>query len=132
MSQELVTQILNIASIKLDGGTQCRVSVDKELICEYAALMRAGVHFPPIRVWFDGSSYWLSDGFQRLSAAIAIGRDTITADVQLGALEDARWDSCSSNASHGARRTKPDVDNAIRKALAHPNSTHLSNVQIAK
>lgn len=51
-----------LSSLRRDGETQHRAALDVEIIEEYAALMAEGVAFPPLRVWFDGEEYWLSDG----------------------------------------------------------------------
>jgi hypothetical protein len=55
--------------------------------------MKDGTTFPPIRVWWDGSSYWLSDGFQRLAAAKQAGITEITCKIPEGSLTEAQWDS---------------------------------------
>jgi len=130
---ELVSiELLEISKIRVDGGTQCRVNIDRSAIIEYAELMRSGTVFPPVRTWFDGQDYWLVDGFQRLSAAREIGTVLIAAEVLCGSLEDARWDSYAANATHGVRRTKADIEAVVRRALEHPKSHLFSNVQIAR
>jgi hypothetical protein len=108
------------------------VSVDPDVIDEYANLIRNGIVFPPVRVWFDGNSYWLSDGFQRIAASEQEGITTIAAEITDGTLDDAKWDSYTSNSCHGLRRSKLDTELAIKRALAHPNAATMSNVQIAK
>jgi hypothetical protein len=57
------TQLILISSIRRDGETQHRTAANPGVVVEYSELMRAGVVFPPIRVWWDGSEFWLSDGF---------------------------------------------------------------------
>jgi hypothetical protein len=123
---------LPVASIRKDGQTQHRIETNSGLIAEYAELMLDGAVFPPLRVWWDGSDYWLSDGFQRLAAAESLGAPEIEAEVRHGSLLDAQWDSYSANAVHGARRTAAETRNIIQLALLHPNAKALTNVQIAK
>lgn len=123
---------LDIASIRRDGGTQVRANLSGATIREYAAQMEAGDLFPPITVWYDGTSYWLSDGFQRAAAAEQIGRTSILAEVRRGSLSDARWSSYAANSRHGIRRSKEDILNAMRHALAHSNARMLSHNQLAK
>jgi len=94
--------------------------------------MEAGDLFPPVTVWYDGVSYWLSDGFQRVAAAELIGRTSILAEIRRGSLSDARWSSYAANSRHGIRRGKEDILNAIRHALEHSNARMLSHNQIAK
>src|SRR5580704_16667369 len=79
-------ELLEIARIRVDGNTQGRIHVDEAVAFEYAELMKANVEFPPVRVWFDGEHYWLSDGFQRLEAANSIGKRHVAAEVLFGTL----------------------------------------------
>ncbi len=123
---------LEIASIRRDGGTQVRANLSRNTIREYAVQMEAGDVFPPVTVWYDGSSYWLSDGFQRVAAAEQVGRVSILAEIRRGSLGDARWSSYAANSRHGIRRGKEDILNAIRHALEHSNARMLSHNQIAK
>lgn len=123
---------LDIASIRRDGGTQVRANLSEHTIREYAAQMEAGDLFPPITVWYDGASYWLSDGFQRVAAAEHTGRTSILAEIRRGSLGDARWSSYAANSRHGIRRSKQDILNAMRHALEHSNARMLSHNQLAK
>jgi adenylylsulfate kinase len=135
MTPKIVTtaiRMLEISKIRTDGGTQSRLSLDLAVVQEYSELMEVGVEFPPVRTWFDGSEYWLVDGFHRVAAAMRIGGLKLSAEVHSGSLDDARWDSFSANSTHGIRRTAADIEAVIRQALGHPNSRHLSNNQIAQ
>jgi hypothetical protein len=123
---------LAIADIRRDGGTQCRVSLDDTTILKYQEQMASGTQFPPIQVWFDGVSYWVSDGFQRIAATERAGIKQIVAEIRSGSREDAQWDSYSCNATHGLPRTTADVKIAVTRAPTHPNCAKLSNAQIAK
>ena len=123
---------LEIATIRRDGGTQSRKTLSADVIREYADQMQVDEVFPPVIVWFDGDSYWLSDGSQRVAAAELFGRTTILAEVRRGTLSDARWSSYGANSRHGMRRTTDDIVAAIRNALGHANSMALSHNRIAK
>lgn len=124
--------LLEIRRIRRDGDTQGRVSQGHVTIKEYAELMKMGVEFPPVRTWFDGDVYWLSDGFRRLAAAESIGVDKIAATVLCGTVEDARWDSYAANSSHGLRRTGADVAAIVKRALEHPRGSQLSNRDLGR
>jgi hypothetical protein len=126
------TRYLPISAIRKDGQTQHRVAINLSIIAEYASLMREGVVFPPVRVWWDGVNYWLSDGFQRVAAAETAGRTQIAAEVFHGSLSDAQWDSYAANATHGSPRGSAETQAVIRLAFQHSNSAKLSNVEIAK
>jgi hypothetical protein len=84
---------LPIGEIRRDGGTQNRVHLNQSIILEYAQLMDLGACFPPVTVWYDGTSYWLVDGFHRVAAAEKCGRETVDAEIKCGSLGDALWSS---------------------------------------
>jgi ParB-like chromosome segregation protein Spo0J len=130
LPREFIT--LDIHRIRRDGDTQGRVALSESVIREYSDLMRMGVEFPPVRTWFDGDAYWLSDGFQRVAAAELVGLKVISAEVVRGTLEEARWDSYAANSSHGLRRSRADIEVIIRRALEHPKGSHLSNRELAR
>ncbi len=121
-----------VVAIRRDGHTQHRLATHERLIKEFSALMLAGVLFPPVRVWWDGDAYWLSDGFRRVAAAERAGLQDILAEIRPGSLDDARWDSYAANATHGVRRTTCETRTVIRLALQHPNASRLSTVELAR
>jgi hypothetical protein len=94
--------------------------------------MEEGVVFPPVRVWFDNSHYWLSDGFHRLAAAARIGLSRFPAYICDGSLSDALWDSYSANSLNGRARSAAERKAIILGALVHPDSAGMSNVQLAR
>ena len=109
---------LPLDAIRLDGGTQPRAAIDAETVREYAERMKAGDHFPPVQVYFDGTDHWLSDGFHRVKAAAEAGQTTIQAEVWEGTRDDAFWMSLGANKDHGLRRTNDDKARAVKAALA--------------
>ena len=127
-----VSQWLETRQIRRDGGTQARARLAESVVKEYAAKMADGIVFPPVTVWFDGEFYWLSDGFHRLAAQERLDRPSILAEVLAGTLSDALWASCSSNSTHGARRSSDDIKAALVRATQHPNALRLSNREIAR
>ena len=121
---------LPLDAIRLDGGTQPRASIDPETVREYAERMRAGDHFPPVQVYFDGTDHWLSDGFHRVKAAREAGLAAIQADVWEGTRDDAFWMSLGANKAHGLPRTNADKARVVKAALqARPG---MSDSQIAE
>jgi transposase-like protein len=121
-----------IRSIRVDGETQGLVAVDPKVIDEYVGHFREGAEFPPVRVWFDGTECWLSDGFQRVEAAKRAGLESIRAEVLYGCLSDAQWDSYGANSKHGSRRTSEDAKAILGRALCHSRSSQMSNYELAK
>ena len=124
--------LLNLRSIRIDGGTQSRAELNHATVDEYSEAMLEGDTFPPIVVFFDGSSYWLADGFHRYFGADHAGMTEIQAEVLHGTQQDAQLFSFSVNAAHGLRRTNADKRKAVMGALQHPVSGQWSDRQIAK
>ena len=110
-------QRLNVDSVRLDGGTQPRAMLDGAVIAEYAEAMEDGKQFPPVTVFYDGSSYWLADGFHRVNAALQIGRGYVEAQIITGTQRDAVLYSVGANAAHGLRRSNADKRRAVERLL---------------
>ena len=108
---------VSIERIRLDGGTQVRVEIDPDVVADYAERIRAGDQFPPVRQVFDGESYWLIDGHQRIAAYLKLGRKTVPAQVTMGTLEEAIWESLAANRTNGQRLTNADKSKAVTTAL---------------
>jgi hypothetical protein len=124
-------QELNIADIRIDGGTQIRKQLNQDKVDEYAQQMEDGVVFPPITVFFDGSSYWLASGFHRLFGEKKRGSSTIKAVVKNGTIEDATLFALGDN-KHGLNMTAEDYRRSIEIMLKHPKWGEWSNIKIAE
>lgn len=127
-----MSEVIKIARIIRDGGTQSRIGYNVNVVNEYADRMKDGDQFPPVELVFDGTNYYLYDGFHRVAAAENIGRTEIAAHVVQGTLQDAQWQSCRANATHGLRRNSEDKQRAIVAALKHPFAVNKSDHQIAR
>lgn len=123
---------LNLLTIKIDGGTQARVSLNQDVVKEYAESMREGDIFPPVTVFFDGSDYWLADGFHRYFATKANAFTSIEAEVKNGTLDDATLFAFSANSKRGLSMTFEDNRNIIYAMLRHPEWSKWTNTAIAK
>jgi uncharacterized ParB-like nuclease family protein len=121
-----------IASINMDGGTQPRAAIDFDVVEEYALALATGAAFPPAVVYFDGSTYWLADGFHRTHAHKAAGRQSIECDVRQGTRRDAILFSVGANASHGMRRTNEDKRRAVLALLNDPEWAGWSDGEISR
>ncbi len=111
------TQELLLETINIQGGTQTRVKTTDEAIEAYADEMNQGTVFPPIVVYYDGSTHWLADGFHRYLAAKRISRPAILAEVHAGGRTDALRHALGANATNGVYRTNADKRNAVEIAL---------------
>jgi len=110
--------ILLIEQICMDGGTQSRAQLDWIAIDEYSKAMAAGDTFPPIIVFYDGTAYWLADGFHRVRAAEGAHLDSVAADIRQGTRRDAILYSVGANSDHGVRRTNRDKRHAVEMLLS--------------
>jgi len=122
---------LPISRIRLDGGTQPRAAIHLQTVSDYMNDMANGAEFPPVDVFYDGSSYWLADGFHRIKAAEKSGRNEIACELHQGTQQDAQWYSFGANKGNGLRRTNQDKQRVVKAALQHPDGAGLSDGQIA-
>lgn len=99
---------LNLSKITVDESIQPRTQLNETVIAEYSEAMQTGAQFPPVVVFYDGSKYWLADGFHRVQAKKAIGGRKILAEVISGARRNAMLYSVGANAIHGLQRTNTD------------------------
>lgn len=111
------SQTLAIDLIDIYGGTQTRVATNDDAIESYAEEMKRGAEFPPVTIFYDGSKYWLADGFHRLLAVKRNGGTEITADVQPGSRIDALKHALGANATNGLYRTNADKRNVAEIAV---------------
>lgn len=122
--------ILKIDQIRRDGATQPRAAIDFETVFDYMDAMVDGAEFPPVTVFYDGTDYWLADGFHRVKAREQGGFDEIACEVHQGTQQDAQWYSFAANKTNGLRRTNDDKQRAVKAALTHPQGVGLSDRQI--
>lgn len=108
---------LKLSDIQTNGGTQSRVQLDWIAIDEYAKAMLDGAQFPPVVVFYDGTDYWLADGFHRVEAAKYANLIEIAVDVRQGTKRDAILYSVGANADYGVRRTNADKRTATLMLL---------------
>jgi hypothetical protein len=68
-------------------------------------------------VYFDGTTYWLADGFHRFLATKRNGQSEISAEVQPGGRTEALRHALGANSLNGVYRTNGDKRNAVEIAL---------------
>jgi len=123
---------LELASIRVDGGTQSRLELNQEVVTEYAEHMAEGHKFPAVIVFQDGANYWLADGFHRYFATKKNKGKTISADVQVGTQEEAILFSFTANINRGLRMTSADKRNIVIRMLTNPTWGGWTDVAIAR
>ena len=139
-------RVLDLESLRLDGGTQPRERLDDETLEEYVTRMQAGEDaqrrtrvldpdgqpWPSLVVFQDGDTYWLADGFHRAEAAQRAGITQFQARVHRGTQRDAIKHSLGVNATHGKRRTNEDKRRAVERALLDEEWSLFSDNKIAQ
>ena len=123
---------ISIDAIRRNGGTQVRAQTDWLVVDEYVHAMKEGATFPPIVVFFDGSTHWLADGFHRVEAAERAGLTELAADVRRGVQRDAVLFACGANAAHGLRRTNADKRRSVETLLRDEEWGKWSDREIAR
>ena len=123
---------LKLAAIRIDGGTQARVALDQATVIEYSENMKEGDKFPVMIVFYDGSNYWLADGFHRYFARKANGELEAEFDVKEGTQRDAQLYSFSANGVRGLKLTAEDIRAIVTRMLQDEEWKGWSDTQIAK
>ena len=123
---------IEISAIRIDGGTQARLKLDQDVVKEYAECMKDGDKFPPVIVFYDGSEYWLANGFHRYFATKSNGELEIECEVKQGTLDDAVLYAFSADGRQGLSRSAEDNRNIIIRMIQHPVWGKWSNAEIAK
>lgn len=125
-------QMVAISQIRMDGGTQPRAAMDEGKVAEYATEMQEGADFPAVTLFYDGSQYWLADGFHRVNGAIQAMRLLIKAEIHQGTQRDAILYSVGANDNHGLKRSNEDKRRAVARLLNDEEWGKWSNHEIAR
>jgi len=123
---------INLKSIRIDGGTQSRVSINEDAVASYAEAMTEGATLPPVVVFRDGADDWLADGFHRFHAHNRIGAVSIEADIHAGTQRDAVLYSVGANGKHGMPPSNADKRQAVMTLLNDAEWSVWSDRDIAK
>lgn len=130
MKQEI--DLIPLYSVRINGGTQSRIELNQATISEYTEAIRTFVELPPVIIFFDGSNFWLADGFHRYFAHKSAGAMEIAAEIHEGTNRDAVLYSVGANSSHGLRRTNEDKRRAVMMLLNDSEWAMWSDREIAK
>ncbi len=123
---------LLLTQIKCNGGTQSRAFMDATAIDAYADDMKEGAQFPPVVVFYDGTDYWMADGFHRWNAAKKAGLTEIDADIRQGDKRAAILYSVGANSISQVNRTIADKRRAVMVLLEDAEWSQWSDNAIAK
>lgn len=122
----------SLNDIRIDGGTQSRKLIDQNLVYQYLECMKDGDEFPLMEAIYDGSTFWLTDGFHRYHAYKLQGTKEVLLKYSGGTQQDAQVVSFGANGRHGKPRTNEDKHNAVMQALEHPLTKDKTTYEIAK
>lgn len=111
------TEDIPLKRIRLDGGTQPRVKIDQDTVADHKAGYELGEERPALDVFWDGTDYWLADGFHRWHGANQAKLEDHTCIVHQGTQRDAILFSVGANGKHGLRRTNEDKRKAVETLL---------------
>lgn len=125
-------QVLEISAIRQDEQIQPRQALNKAVVTEYSFAMKQGDEFPPIIVFYDGSKYWLADGYHRIAAAQVNGDLEIIAERKSGSRRDAILYAVGANSTHGLRRTNADKRRVVERLLQDLEWCQMSDNAIAQ
>lgn len=123
---------LALSAITVSVDCQPRMTMNPEVVDEYATAMGEGVSLPPLIVFRDNGTHWLADGFHRFAAARKAGLAEIDCDVFDGDQRDAILYSVGANADHGLRRSNLDKRRAVETLLNDPEWSQWSDREIAR
>lgn len=124
--------MIELSKIRIDGGTQARVELNQDAVADYAEAYKSGVAMPAVTVFYDGSTYWLADGFHRFFGAKQAGLTSIFEDIIPGTQREAVLFSLTANSKHGLRRTNADKRKAVETLLADAEWAKWSDSEIGK
>lgn len=109
--------LLEIERIVTDAGTQTRAGINQDAVDSYAEAYENGDKLPDIDVFYDGETYYLSNGFHRRLAAIKNGKSKIGANVRNGGRREAFAYGLGCNSDNGLYRSNADKRHAIQMAF---------------
>jgi hypothetical protein len=125
-------KMVKLEDIRIDGGTQFRDQINQDVVKDYGEKMIDGAKFPPIKATFDGTAYWLYDGFHRYFAAHDKGFRDIEVDYKPGTQEDAQDLALKANNEHGLQRNNATKRKVVEAALSMERHASKSDREIAK
>lgn len=122
---------IKISSITLDNEIQSRCQIYDDVVKRYAEAMRQDDEFPPVIVFYNGSKFWLADGFHRFYAKKIVGKLEILADVWQGNHQDALLHSTGANLDSELKLTEADLHKNVYKLIDHPEWWKLSDKEVS-
>lgn len=124
-------KVLQLSDLRMDA-TQVRKATSEEPIARYIERYKNKESMDPIDVCFDGTTYWLADGFHRVAAVTRMGGKSMRATVHDGGRVEAWRMGCEKNNRHGLPRSNEDKRYAVGVCLEDPEWREWSDRAIAE
>lgn len=127
--------LFDLTLITNSADTQHRVGLNMAKVAEYAADMRESIDgFPAVWLVEDAaeSRYWIARGHHRIAAAKQAGLAAFPARVYTGTQRDAILLGAGSNAEHGYKRSRDDLQHELDMFLLDDEWVKWSDGYIAK
>jgi hypothetical protein len=128
-----LTKSLPIDLLRIDAGTQSRVSINQDVVEDYAELIaQANGDWPfgTIEVFHDGNHYMVADGFHRTLAAVKAKRSSVPCNVHKGTAKDALIFGMTANDKQGMRMTRADKRHCVEWLL--DNDPKMTQAEVAE
>lgn len=120
---------LKIKDIIRQKSFMIRESLDKQLVAQYKEEYEIIIKLAPISVYDTPNGFYLVDGFHRITAGEQLGKESISAVVTRGSVQDAHAAACLANLKHGKPLTKNERIHAIKSFIKI--RVEWSNVKLA-
>lgn len=125
-------QEIDLSLLTADLSLYPRSKLNKNRVVSMAETLSGGTIVAPVSVFWDGSTYWLSDGFIRFEAHKLVNFQTISADIRSGTRRDAILFAIECNAHHGETLARAERVTSAKKLLLDPEWGQWSNSHIGK
>lgn len=109
-------KVIQLSDLRMDA-TQVRRATSEEPIARYIERYKHKESMDPIDVCFDGTTYWLADGFHRVAAVTRMGGKSMRATIHEGGRTEAWRMGCEKNNRHGLPRSNEDKRYAVGVCL---------------
>jgi hypothetical protein len=131
----MATKQIPLKSINLNPKIHTRVALNPSRVDWFAKLLAGkdqgdGPNLPPVIAYFDGTTYWIADGYHRCHAHNKSGKETIEAIVHKGGAREAFLAGLAYD--QGTPKTREDKRNSVLKALEDPELSKWSDRVIAR
>jgi hypothetical protein len=113
----IIVTVLPLSEITVDTSIQCRASVNRKTVEDYAKCMKNGDTFPALDAFNVEARNLLADGFQRIEAARQAGFKSISVRIRQGTRKDAVKFAIEANRAHGLRFNNQDKRHAVKLCL---------------